>query len=43
MTDLLNQTAKLDKAFDKYPPAVIDGKGPKAEGNTNRGKRNNRQ
>ena len=29
MTDLLNlsQTAKLDKAFDKYL-AVIDGKGP---------------
>ena len=30
MTDLLEsvQTAKLDKAFDKYLPAVIDGKGP---------------
>jgi len=30
MTDLLEsvQTSKLDKAFDKYLPAVIDGSGP---------------
>ena len=30
MTDLLEsvQTAKLRSAFDKYLPAVIDGKGP---------------
>ena len=30
MTDLLEsvQTSKLQAAFDKYLPAVIDGKGP---------------